>query len=62
MNLYLRLLYYVKPYLPRLIIAGLCTILAAAGNLYVPWIIKDVIDRVLAEKDAMMLNTISLAP
>lgn len=60
MNLYLRLLYYVKPYLPRLIIAGLCTILAAAGNLYVPWIIKDVIDRVLAEKDAMMLNTISL--
>ena len=60
MNLYLRLLYYVKPYLPRLIIAGLCTILAAAGNLYVPWIIKDVIDRVLAEKDAMMLNNISL--
>ena len=60
MNLYLRLLYYVKPYLPRLIIAGLCTILAAAGNLYVPWIIKDVIDRVLAERDAMMLNTISM--
>lgn len=60
MNLYLRLLYYVKPYLPRLIIAGLCTILAAAGNLYVPWIIKDVIDRVLAEKDAVMLNTISI--
>ena len=43
-----------------MIIAGLCTILAAAGNLYVPWIIKDVIDRVLAEKDAMMLNNISL--
>ena len=60
MNLYLRLLYYVKPYLPRLIIAGLCTILAAAGNLYVPWIIKDVIDRVLAERDATMLNTISM--
>jgi len=59
MNLYLRILSYIKPYLPRLIAAAICTILAAAGNLYVPWIIKDVIDKVLADKNAEMLNIIA---
>ena len=59
MNLYLRILSYIKPYLPRLIAAAICTVLAAAGNLYVPWIIKDVIDKVLADKNADMLNIIA---
>ena len=59
MNLYFRILSYIKPYLPRLITAAICTVLAAAGNLYVPWIIKDVIDQVLAEKNADMLNIIA---
>ena len=59
MSLYLRILSYIKPYLPRLITAAICTVLAAAGNLYVPWIIKDVIDSVLAEKNAEMLNIIA---
>ena len=59
MSLYLRILSYIKPYLPRLIAAAICTVLAAAGNLYVPWIIKDVIDSVLAEKNAEMLNIIA---
>ncbi len=44
MTLYLRILSYIKPYLTRLILAAICTAMAAAGNLYVPWIIKDVID------------------
>ena len=33
---------------------------AAGSNLYVPWIIKDMIDKVLAEKDMEMLNYISI--
>ena len=59
MNLYLRLLTYIRPYLPRLFAAIVCIILATCGNLYVPWIIKDVIDDVLATKNMMMLNTIA---
>ena len=59
MNLYLRLLKYVRPYLHRLIMAILCTALAAACNLYLPWIIKDVVDKVLVDKDTMMLNMIA---
>ncbi|QJW47599.1 lipid A export permease/ATP-binding protein MsbA [bacterium BFN5] len=59
MNTYKRLMYYVRPYLPRLTIAVLCIIAAASANLYVPWVIKEVIDKVLAEKDMIMLNTIA---
>ncbi len=59
MNLYLRLLNYVRPYLPRLILAVLCTCLAAGCNLYLPWIIKDVVDKVLVQKDVRMLYLIA---
>jgi subfamily B ATP-binding cassette protein MsbA len=59
MSLYLRLLKYVKPYSFRIGIALICIIMAAAANLYVPWIIKDVIDDVLAAKDMVMLNIIA---
>lgn len=59
MKLYLRLISYIKPYWKRIALAIACIILAACGNLYVPWIIKDVIDKVLAEKDMTMLNTIA---
>ena len=60
MKNYLRLLSYIKPYLKRLGIAVVCIILAAAANLYVPWIIKDMIDKVLADRDMAMLNYISI--
>lgn len=59
MTLYLRLLNYIKPYKKRLIVAIVCIILAASANLYVPWIIKDIIDEVLANKDMTMLNAIA---
>lgn len=59
MTLYLRILSYIKPYMHRLIFAMFCTIMAAAGNLYIPWIIKDVIDEVLADKNGTMLNWIA---
>lgn len=60
MKNYKRLLLFMKPYLPRLGIAVVCIILAAAANLYVPWIIKNIIDDVLTTRDMVMLNTIAV--
>ena len=60
MKNYKRLLLYIKPYLKRLGLAIICIIMAAAANLYLPWIIKDMIDKVLMDKDMMMLNLISV--
>ena len=59
MTLYLRILSYIKPYMHRLLFAMVCTIMAAAGNLYIPWIIKDMIDEDLADKNGTMLNWIA---
>ena len=56
MKNYKRLLFYIKPYLHRLALAIVCIVFAAGANLYVPWIIKDMIDKVLADKD--MVNRI----
>ncbi len=58
MRLYLRILSYIKPYIHRLLAAGFCTAMAAAANLYVPWIVKDVIDKVFQNKDQDLLNLI----
>ena len=60
MNNYKRLLLYAKPYSGRLMLAFLFTSVAAAGNLFVPWILKDVIDKVLMNKDIFLLNTIAV--
>lgn len=60
MNNYKRLLLYAKPYSGRLMLAYLFTSVAAAGNLFVPWILKDVIDKVLMNKDIFLLNTIAV--
>lgn len=59
MTNYKRLLLFIKPYIPKLGAAVICIIMAAAANLYVPWIIKDIIDDVLANRDMVMLNTIA---
>ena len=60
MKNYKRLLSYIKPYLKRLGLAIFCIVMAAAANLYLPWIIKDMIDKVLMDKDMMMLNLIAI--
>lgn len=60
MNIYLRLLQYVRPYMPRLILGAVCIAVVAGTNLYVPWIIKSVIDEVLTAKDLDMLNVIAI--
>lgn len=58
MKNYKRLLQYIRPYLKQLVLAIICIIVAAGCNLYLPWIIKDMIDKVLTDKDMMMLNMI----
>ena len=58
MKNYKRLLQYIRPYLKQLFLAIVCIVIAAGCNLYLPWIIKDMIDKVLADKNMMMLNMI----
>ena len=60
MKNYKRLLQYIRPYLKQLGFAIICIIAAAAANLYLPWIIKDMVDKVLTNKDMAMLNVICL--
>lgn len=60
MKNYKRLLQYIRPYLKQLFLAIACIVIAAGCNLYLPWIIKDMIDKVLADKDMMMLNMICI--
>ncbi len=59
MNTYLRLIAFIRPYIPRLILAVICIMMAASANLYIPWILKEVIDKVLADKDLITLNIIA---
>ena len=61
MNLYFRALKYVKPYILRGICAAICTAIAAGGTAYLPWIIKDMVDQVLKEKNPEMLNYIVIS-
>ena len=61
MENYKRLLGYMRPYLKILVVAIFCIIMAGAANLYLPWIIKDMIDDVLAAKDMAMLNFIVIS-
>ncbi|SDP42496.1 lipid A export permease/ATP-binding protein MsbA [Selenomonas ruminantium] len=61
MKNYTRLLQYIRPYLKRLGLAIVCIVVAAACNLYLPWIIKDMVDQVLADKDMTMLYLICVS-
>ena len=49
---------FIKPYKMRLVVAVICMALTGASNVVVPWLIKDVIDKVLANKDIYTLNLI----
>ena len=61
MNLYFRALKYVKPYIFRGLCAAICTAIAAGGTAYLPWIIKDMVDQVLKERNTEMLNYIVIS-
>ena len=58
---YLRLIRYINPYKGKLIFAILCMLGASAAQLFLPWVIKDVIDDVFKNKDVVMLNQIIFA-
>ena len=58
-KVYLRLLQYLRPYIPQTIMAVACMVLATSASLYVPWIVRDVIDGVLVNKDIVLLNAIT---
>lgn len=60
-NLYIRALQFAKPYWKLGIYAGICTAVAAGGMIYLPWVIKDIVDQVLAQKDAFKLHMIALS-
>ena len=59
-KIYLRLLQYLRPYIPKTLMAVACMILATSASLYVPWIVRDVIDGVLVNKDKALLNVITV--
>lgn len=60
MKNYLRLVSYIKPYISRLVLAVICIVIAAGCNLYLPWIIKDMIDDVLVAKDMETMKWICI--
>ena len=57
-NSYKRLLTYLYPYKSKLLLSILCMLVVASSNLVVPWIIKDVIDKVLEKRDVYMLSLV----
>ena len=61
MKQYIRLLEHLGPYKLRLFFAAICTAMASAGTVVLPWIIKDLVDQVLSEKDAEKLTYIALS-
>jgi ATP-binding cassette, subfamily B, bacterial MsbA len=60
MDIYVRLLTYIRPYWTRVVVAIFCMILVAAGNLAIPWIIKIVTDDVLIRRDVVQLNIVTI--
>lgn len=60
-NSYKRLLSYLWPYKKLLILSVVFMLFVALSNLVVPWIIKDVIDQVLEQKDLRMLYLVIVA-
>lgn len=58
--IYLRLLRYLRPYIPQTLMAVVCMLMATSASLYVPWIVRDVIDGVLVNKDVLLLNAITV--
>lgn len=60
-NGYRRLLSYLWPYWKRLLLSVICMLFVSGSNLIVPWIIKDMVDQVLTDKNVQMLYAIIVA-
>ncbi|MCS7234275.1 MAG: ABC transporter ATP-binding protein/permease [Synergistetes bacterium] len=55
-----RVLSFIRPYISRIVLALLCMLAVAGLSLLIPWLVKDMIDKVLMEKDLKMLNLICI--
>lgn len=60
-NLYVRALEFARPYWKQAIYAMICTMGAAGGMVYLPWVIRDIVDQVLADKDVVKLTWIAVS-
>lgn len=58
MNNYKKLIAFIYPYRGRLAFGLLCMVIAALGYLVVPWLIREVVDEVLVEKEMFKLTLI----
>ncbi|MCL2029139.1 MAG: ABC transporter ATP-binding protein/permease [Deltaproteobacteria bacterium] len=58
---YIRLLGYLRPHLSAVALGILCLLGASAAQLYLPFIIRDVIDDVFVARDMGLLNLIALS-
>ena len=57
---YIRLLVYCKPYKMRLAAALACMILSSVFGIIPPWLIKNIVDDVLINKEASTLNLLAI--
>ena len=57
---YIRLLSYCKPYKIRLAAALACMILSSVFGIIPPWLIKNIVDDVLINKEASTLNLLAI--
>ena len=57
---YIRLLGYCKPYKMRLAVALACMILSSVFGIIPPWLIKNIVDDVLINKEASTLNLLAI--
>jgi len=57
-GIYARLLTFVKPYWKRFILALLCMVFTGGLSAAMLWLIKDMVDKVLLNKDIFLLNLI----
>lgn len=57
-GIYARLLTFVKPYWKRFILALLCMVFTGGLSAAMLWLIKDMVDKVLLNKNIFLLNLI----
>ncbi len=60
MQIYKRLLKYLKPYWPRLVIAGICMLGLAGMTAILAYLVKPALDGIFIEKNDRMLLMIPL--
>jgi subfamily B ATP-binding cassette protein MsbA len=58
---YSRMLAYVRPYWPHLLLAAISLVAMSLLTLAMPWAVKELVDRVVVDQDIAQINRIALA-